>query len=89
MPLPNLPPPEPPKPPKPPFDAPKWAMVLLAVMVCTPCLLVLIITARCVVSLDPVCWDKPWPTLFRDWLLEVVPVLVAVIMTGRTRGPLE
>lgn len=70
---------------KPPFDPARWAMVLLAILVCTPCLLVLVITLRCSVSLDPVCWDKPWPIIFRDWLLEVVPVLVAIIMSGRPR----
>jgi hypothetical protein len=78
-------PPEPP--PKPPFDAAKWAMVLLGVMICTPSLLVLAITFRCLINLDPACWDRPWPTLFRDWLIEIIPVLVAIIMSGRSRGP--
>ena len=62
-------------------------MVLLAVLVCTPSLLVMALTFRCLINLDPECWNRPWPVLFRDWLVEVVPVLVAIIMTGRQRPP--
>jgi hypothetical protein len=62
-------------------------MVLLAILIVTPSLLVLIITARCAINLDPECWNRPWPVLFRDWLAETIPVLVAIIMTGRQRGP--
>jgi hypothetical protein len=58
-------------------------MVLLAVLIVTPALLVLMTTLRCVISPMPECWDRPWPTLFRDWLGETIPVLVAVIMSNR------
>jgi hypothetical protein len=84
----SLTPPEPtPPPPKPPFDAAKWAMILLAVLVCTPALLTLVTTMRCAIALVPECWDRPWPTIFRDWLSETIPVLVAIIMTGRRSPP--
>jgi hypothetical protein len=62
-------------------------MALLAVVVITPALLVLMITLRCTITLDPACWDRPWPTIFREWLSEITPVLVAVIMSGRQRPP--
>jgi hypothetical protein len=62
-------------------------MVLLAVLICTPSLLVLVITVRCAIFLDAECWNRPWPTIFRDWLAETIPVLVAIIMTGRQRPP--
>jgi hypothetical protein len=62
-------------------------MLLLGVLIVTPSVLVLAITLRCVISWDVECWNKPWPTLFRDWLGETIPILVAIIMTGRTRPP--
>jgi hypothetical protein len=62
-------------------------MLLLAVVIITPALLVLVITLRCAISLDQACWDRPWPTIFRDWLSEITPVLVAIIMSGRSRPP--
>jgi hypothetical protein len=58
-------------------------MLLLAVLICTPALLVLITTLRCTVFFIPECIDRPWPALFRDWLGETIPVLVAIIMSGR------
>ena len=60
-------------------------MALLAVLIVTPCLLVLAITARCAITLEPECWNKPWPGIFRDWLSEAVPVLVAIIVAGSRR----
>jgi hypothetical protein len=62
-------------------------MALLAVLIITPSLLVLMVTLRCVISLDAECWNRPWPAIFRDWLGETIPVLVAIIMTGRNRPP--
>jgi hypothetical protein len=62
-------------------------MMLLAVLIITPSILVLLITVRCTVWLEPACWDRPWPVLFRDWLAETIPVLVAIIMSGRSRPP--
>jgi hypothetical protein len=76
-----------PPPPKPPFDPGKWAMLLLGVLIVTPSLIVLLITLRCTIWLDDTCWNRPWPTIFRDWLSETIPVLVAIIMSGRTRPP--
>jgi hypothetical protein len=62
-------------------------MLLLGVLIVTPSLLVLMITVRCTIWLEPECLNRPWPTIFRDWLGEVVPILVAIIMTGRSRSP--
>ena len=62
-------------------------MLLLAVLIITPSILVVLITARCAIFLQPECWDRPWPSLFREWLAEVIPVLVAIIMSGRSRPP--
>jgi hypothetical protein len=65
-------------------------MVLLGVLIVTPSLLVLLTTLRCVIALVPECWDRPWTTIFRDWLSETIPVLVAIIMSGRSnRNPPE
>jgi hypothetical protein len=79
-------PPDPP-PPKPPFDVVRAAMLLLALMIATPALLVLITTVRCAVAFIPECIDRPWPTLFRDWLGETIPVLVAIVMAYRLPPP--
>ena len=62
-------------------------MALLAVLIVTPSLIVLLITLRCTIWMDAECWDRPWPALFRDYLSETIPVLVAIIMTGRGRQP--
>jgi hypothetical protein len=62
-------------------------MALLAVLIVTPSLLVLVITLRCSIWLEDACWDRPWPTIFRDWLSETIPVLVAIIMSQRSRPP--
>ena len=74
-------------PPHRPFDAARWAMFLLAVLVLTPSVLALLVTLRCTFAYIPACDNRPWVTLFRDWLGETVPVLVAIIMTGRGRAP--
>jgi hypothetical protein len=71
---------------RPPFDPVRMAMWLLAVLVITPSLLALLITLRCTIFFVPECLDRPWVTILRDWLSETVPVLVAVIMTGRSRS---
>lgn len=62
-------------------------MMLLGVLIVTPSILVLLTTLRCVINLVPECWDRPWTTIYRDWLSETIPVLVAIIMSGRSRDP--
>lgn len=57
-------------------------MLLLAALVLTPAIAMLLITVRCVVAFIPSC-DNSRAALFREWLAETVPVLVAIIMTGR------
>jgi len=70
---------------KPPFDPQRWAMLLLGVLIVTPSLIVLAMTLHCLVSLDNECWVTVTKGMFRDWLVEIVPVLVAIIMTGRNK----
>jgi hypothetical protein len=62
-------------------------MLLLGVLIVTPSVVVLAIVLRCTIWMDAECWNRPWPTIFRDWLGETIPILVAIIMTGRTRPP--
>lgn len=57
-------------------------MALLAVLIVVPALGVLVITVRCALFIVPECLDRPWVPLFRDWLGETIPVLVAIIMSG-------
>jgi hypothetical protein len=78
-----------PPPPKPPFDVVRACVLILAVLICTPALLALLTTLRCTVWYIPECNDRPWPQLFRDWLSETIPVLVAVIMAYRMPPPRE
>jgi hypothetical protein len=68
---------------RPPFDPVRAAMYLLAVLICTPSLLVLMTTLRCAIVVIPECFNRPWVGIYRDWLSETVPVLVAIIMAGR------
>jgi hypothetical protein len=63
-------------------------MLLLAVLIITPVVLALITTVRCAVWWIEACQDRPWPQLLRDWLGETIPVLIALIMSGR-RPPHE
>ncbi|HEX3400336.1 MAG TPA: hypothetical protein VHT74_08425 [Acetobacteraceae bacterium] len=62
-------------------------MLLLGVLIVTPSVVVLAIVLRCMIWMEAECWTRPWPTIFRDWLGETIPILVAIIMTGRTRPP--
>jgi hypothetical protein len=57
-------------------------MILLAIVVVTPAALAMMTVLRCAVAFIPECIDRPWPALFRDWLGEIVPVLVAIVMRG-------
>lgn len=59
------------------------AMLLLAVLVVTPSLCVLVIVVRCSIWLVPECLDRPWVPLFRDWLGETIPILVAIVMSRK------
>jgi hypothetical protein len=72
---------------RPPFDPGRAAMMLLAVLIVTPAILVLIITTRCTVWPVPECANRPWGEMFRDWLSETIPVLVAIIMAQRMGPP--
>jgi hypothetical protein len=58
-------------------------MVLLAILVCTPALGATVIGIRCAIWFIPECLNRPWVPLFRDWLGETIPVLVALIVANR------
>jgi hypothetical protein len=68
---------------KPPFDVVRMAMWLLAVLVITPVVLALLVVLRCTINYIPACDNRPWVPMFRDWLGETLPILVAIIMAGR------
>jgi hypothetical protein len=80
---PTLPPPQPPRP---PFDPARWAMILLAVLIVVPSLAAGVTAIRCAIWTIPECLDRPWPMIFRDFLSETIPVLVAIVM-GQPRQP--
>jgi hypothetical protein len=63
-----------------PFDPVRWAMLLLAVLVCTPAVMMITINVRCVIWFRPECMDLNRLQNFREWLAETLPVLVAIIM---------
>ena len=78
--------PTPPPPPRPPFDPARWAMVLLAILIIVPSLVAGVTAIRCAIWIIPECLDRPWPMIFREFLAETIPVLVAIVM-GQPRQP--
>jgi hypothetical protein len=65
----------------------KMAMLLLVVVVLVPSIGALVLALRCAVFFIVECLNRPWVPLFRDWLSEIVPVLVAIIMRGGAPPP--
>lgn len=59
------------------------AMWLLTILIVTPSIMVLVTALRCAVWFIPDCINRPWVGIFRDWLSETIPVLVAIIMSRR------
>ena len=68
---------------KPPFDVPRAAMLLLSALVIGALLTVMTIIIRCTIWFIPTCADSQFGGLAIQWFEETVPVLVALIMTGR------
>jgi hypothetical protein len=87
--MPSKPPTKQPDPPpsKPPFDVPRFAVLLLAVLVVTGCVISLVVAVRCVVWPNQYCADRNWGVVVRDWLNETIPVLVAIAMGWRNQPP--
>lgn len=71
---------------RPPFDPAPWAMALLAVLVIPPSISALVMSVRCAIWLVPECLSRPWVGMFRDWLTDTIPVLVALIVARQGRG---
>lgn len=74
-------------PPKLPFDIARAGMLLLAALIIGALAMSLIVTLRCTVWFIPACLERPWGEMIRDWLSETIPVLVALILTGRQPPP--
>lgn len=68
------------------FDISKWAMILLGIIILAVIIVWLIITVRCTIWFVPECLQKEWGRAFQEWLLEIIPILVAIIMVRRNGG---
>ena len=58
-------------------------MLLLAALIIGALVMAMIVVVRCTVFFIPYCADRPWGEMIVLWLDTTIPVLVALIMTGR------